>query len=249
MQNAIEQALTRIKAEPIGFAAAGRTDTGVHATGQVISFSTPHERATDAWQKGLNAHLPATIRILWVRRVVPEFHARFAATGRRYLYVFLEGDALPHLAARVTPTPVLDDGLMHHAAQCLLGEQDFSAFRAAACQSPTAYRRVDHAIVRRYGPLVVIDVAANAFLLRMMRNIAGGLAQVGRREWQPADFHKVLLSRDRTALGRTAAPHGLYLVDVRYPDQLLLNPDDQASGWPAGKLPPMLLHRHSLDRL
>lgn len=249
MQNAIENALRKVQAEASQFSAAGRTDTGVHATSQVISFVTPYERSPDAWRKGLNSHLPATVRVLWVRRVSDDFHARFAATGRRYLYVFQEGEADPLARNRVTPTGVLDDAAMHTAAQCLVGEHDFTALRAAACQSPTPFRRVDHAMVRRYGPLVVIDVAANAFLLRMMRNIAGALSRVGRGEWCVLDLQSALEGRDRKLLGRTAPPAGLYLVDVRYPGHFLVDPEDKASGWPPGRLPPMLQHRHSLDRL
>lgn len=231
------------------FAAAGRTDTGVHATSQVVSFETPHERSAEAWRKGLNSHLPRSVRVLWVRRVATGFNARFAATGRRYLYVFQEGEADPLVQNRVTATRALDDAAMHAAAQCLVGEHDFSALRAAACQSPTPFRRVDHALVRRYGPFVVIDVAANAFLLRMMRNIAGALSRVGRGEWQLSDLRSVLDSRDRSLLGRTAPPDGLYLVDVRYPLHFLLDAQDRNAGWPAGRLPPVLQHRYSLDRL
>lgn len=249
MQNSIENALRSVHADAVQFAAAGRTDSGVHATSQVISFATPHERSADAWRKGLNSHLPPSVRVIWVRRVAAGFHARFSATGRRYLYVFHEGEAEPLARNRVTPSPVLDDAAMHTAAQCLVGEHDFTALRAAACQSPTPFRRVDQALVRRYGPFVVIDVAANAFLLRMMRNIAGALSRVGRGEWRAADLQSALVGRDRAVLGQTAPPDGLYLVDVRYPLHILLDPQDQVTGWPKGRLPPVLQHRHSLDRL
>jgi tRNA pseudouridine38-40 synthase len=215
----------------------------------VISFVTPHERSVDAWRKGLNSHLPSSVRVHWVRRVLEDFHARFSATGRRYLYVFQEGEADPLAWNRVTPAGVLDDAAMHAAAQCLVGEHDFTALRAAACQSPTPFRRVDHVMVRRYGPYIVIDVAANAFLLRMMRNIAGVLSRVGRGEWRAFDVQSALQGRDRNVLGRTAPPGGLYLVDVHYPDLFLLDRSDQASGWPPGRLPPILQHRYSLDRL
>lgn len=221
----------------------------MHATGQVISFVTPFERSADAWRKGLNSHLPSSVRVHWVRRVSDDFHARFSATGRRYLYVFQEGEADPLARSRVTPTGVLDDAAMHTAGQCLVGEHDFTALRAAACQSPTPFRRVDHVMVRRYGPFVVIDVAANAFLLRMMRNIAGALVRVGRGEWRAFDLQAALVGRDRKVLGRTAAPDGLYLVDVQYPDHFLADALDRSAGWPPGRLPPMLQHRHSLDRL
>ena len=249
MQNAIESALRKVQADASQFGAAGRTDTGVHATSQVISFVTPHERPADAWRKGLNSHLPSSVRVHWVRPVSAEFHARFAATSRRYLYVFQEGEFDPLSRNRVTPTGVLDDAAMHTAAQCLVGEHDFTALRAAACQSPTPFRRVDHVLVRRFGPFVVIDVAANAFLLRMMRNIACALRRVGRGEWRTSDLQSALEGRDRKVVGRTAPPDGLYLVDVQYPPHFLLDSQEQVSGWPPGRLPPMLQHRHSLDRL
>ncbi|MCP5180330.1 MAG: tRNA pseudouridine(38-40) synthase TruA [Pseudomonadales bacterium] len=248
VQNALERAFAAVDADMSGFSAAGRTDTGVHATGQVIGFRTTRERGVQAWQRGLNAHLPPTVRVTWVREVDAVFHARFSATARRYLYVFMEGDADPLSRSRVTPTLPLDDAAMHRAAQFLVGECDFSSFRAAGCQSPTPFRRVNQALVRRHGPLVTIDVSANAFLLRMMRNIAGALARVGRGEWQPADFRAAMEARDRTRLGRTAAPDGLYLVDVSYPPDLL-RPEDQQAGWPPGQLPPVLRSLRTLDRL
>lgn len=249
VQNAIEKALLAIDAAPIHLTAAGRTDSGVHATAQVISFETPRLRGDSAWLKGINSHLPPGVRIRWVRPVKPGFNARFSATGRRYLYLFHEGETAPLLTGRATRTEPLDDAAMHRAAQCLAGEHDFSAFRASTCQSPTPFRRVDHVLVRRHGPWVVIDVAANAFLLRMMRNLAGALRRVGSGEWTESAILELLRSRDRTRLGRTAPPDGLYLVDVRYPADLLFAPSAVAAGFPRGALPPVLAHLGTLDRL
>jgi len=249
VQNALERALASIDADSTPIAAAGRTDSGVHATGQVISFRSSRERSASAWLKGMNSNLPEGVRVRWVRPVLPGFNARFSATGRRYLYVFSEGEVSPLNVRRVTSTAVLDDSAMHRAAQCLVGEHDFSSFRAAACQSPTPFRRVDHILVRRFGSLVIVDVAANAFLLRMMRNISGALWRVGRGEWPESAVHHLLEARDRTRLGRTAAADGLYLVEVRYPGELLSATDEQAAGFPRGALPPVLEVFGTLDRL
>ncbi len=249
VQNVVENALAKIDASASRITAAGRTDSGVHATAQVVSFETPLQRTTTAWLRGLNSHLPASVRVTWVREVRPGFNARFAATGRRYIYLFLEGEAGPLVLGRATATAVLNDAAMHRAAQCLVGEHDFSSFRASTCQSPTAQRRVDHVRVGRIGPWITIDVAANAFLLRMMRNIAGALRSVGLGEWSEDAIQTLLFARDRTRLGRTAPPDGLYLVEVRYPSELLLHDSDRDLGFPAGVLPPFLAHSGTLDRL
>ena len=249
MQNALARALESVDAGAVELVAAGRTDTGVHATAQVVSFRTPRSRPDQAWLRGLNSNLPAAVRVTWVRVVDSGFSARFSATGRRYLYVFFEGEVAPLLSQRATSSPYLDDAAMHRAAQCLVGEHDFTSFRASACQSPSPFRRVDHVRVHRHGPWVIIDVAANAFLLRMMRNIAGALLRVGTGEWPEGAIATLLSARDRTRLGRTAAPDGLYLVDVRYPADLLWRAEDRGAGCPPGRLPPILGHLGTLDRL
>ena len=223
--------------------AAGRTDTGVHATHQVVSFESTATRELKAWTLGTNAHLPDAIRVRWARVVQPGFHARFSALWRRYIYVCYCGDAEPLAKGRVVFTPQLDDAAMHAAAQHLLGERDFSTFRASGCQSESPFRLVHHARVHRWGPLVGIDVQANAFLLRMMRNIAGALIQVGTGRWQPDDLAAALAARSRTAMGKTAAPDGLYLVGVGYADGQSDEPI------PDGALPPILAGLTSLDRL
>lgn len=255
MQNALESALERIDAGATGLTAAGRTDTGVHATGQVISFTTTRDRPMDAWRRGLNSNLPGGVRITWAHQVVDGFNARFSATARRYLYVLFEGECEPLLNGRATSAPRLDDAAMHAAIQHLIGEHDFTSFRASACQSPTPWRRVDRALVHRHGPWVIIDVTANAFLLRMMRNITGALLRVGTGEWSPERVFDVLAARDRTKLGKTAPPDGLYLVEVSYPQGLIDARDTDSmrpvgeSRLPAGQLPPMLAHLGKLDSL
>ena len=215
----------------------------MHATHQVVSFRTPADRPVRAWLYGTNAHLPDGIRVRWAQPVAASFHARYSALWRRYLYLCMESDAEPLAARRVLFTEPLDDAAMHAAARHLVGERDFSTFRAAGCQSQSPFRCVHHARVHRWGPLVGIDVQANAFLLRMMRNIAGALLDVGRGRWRERDFALALAARQRSAMGKTASPDGLYLVGVGYPGDVAAQPLPEAS------LPPLLAGLTSLDRL
>jgi len=222
VQGALEAALSRIAAATIRVVAAGRTDAGVHATGQVVGFASPVRRPLDAWVRGTNALTPAAVKVCWAREVTSDFHARYSAVARRYQYLFAEGAvASPLLAGYATPARDLEDDAMHRAAQALVGEHDFTSFRAAGCQSLSANRCVHRIEVRRAGPLVVVDVTANAFLLHMVRNIAGALRRVGRGERAEAWVAEALAMRDRTVIGPTAAPDGLYLVDVNYPGHQL----------------------------
>jgi tRNA pseudouridine38-40 synthase len=230
VQASLEAALSRVAATPVRIQAAGRTDAGVHATSQVVAFDAP-ERPLSAWVRGTNALTPEALAVVWACQVPAGFDPRRQATARRYMYLFYEDpEPSPLLDAQAVRSGPLDADAMHRAAQALLGEQDFSAFRAAGCQSKSPYRCVHAVAVSRFGSLVVMDITANAFLLHMVRNIAGSLLEVGRRR-RPADWIAALLSlRDRTQAAPTAPPHGLYLVDVRYPTLDL----------PAGR-PPALL--------
>ncbi len=239
VQEVLEAALSRIAAAPIRVAAAGRTDAGVHATGQVVSFASPVERPLQAWVRGTNALTPPAVKVRWARQVDAGFHARYSAAARRYQYLFAEGGMVsPLLGGHATPTRPLDDDAMHRAAQALLGEHDFSSFRAAGCQSLSAHRCVHRITVLRAQSLVVIDITANAFLLHMVRNIAGALARVGRGERAEGWIGEALSGRDRTVIGPTAAPDGLYLVDVHYPGHDL----------PGGVPPALLRALGGLDR-
>lgn len=232
VQQSLEEALSRVADQPIRVAAAGRTDAGVHATAQVASFTTTAQRPDRAWQLGVNSHLPAGVSISWVRQTPADFHARFSALARRYLYVFA-AERVPSAlgGGQWWSGPSLDVASMHQAAQALLGEQDFSAVRAAGCQSPTAWRCVHRVSVTSFGRLTVLDIEANAFLLHMVRNIASMLQQVGVGargvDW-PA---KLLRAGDRRELGPTGPPQGLYLAAVRY---------DPALELPGLQLPPPL---------
>ena len=231
VQGALETAVGSVLNEPIALAAAGRTDSGVHATGQVASFQTAVKRPPRAYLAGVNSLLPSTVRVVWVRPVEAGFHARFSAANRRYMFLYVDEPAAVLSANQQWVGPPLNAQRMHMAAQHLLGEQDFSAVRAAGCQSPTAIRCIHKISVRRHGPVVVLDVQANAFLLHMVRNIASALQQVGSLA-RPTDWlHELLASRDRSTLGITAPPQGLYLVGVGYPPHW---------GLPGPRLPPLL---------
>jgi tRNA pseudouridine38-40 synthase len=218
VQQVLEEALSRVADAPIRATAAGRTDAGVHATQQVVGFTTTADRPLDGWIRGVNSLTPAGLSVRWAVPVGSNFHARFSATARRYLYVVFESDRAPAIARQYVTwsQPGLADSAMHAGARLLIGEHDFTTFRAAACQSKSPNRCVFSIEVRRFDDLVVIDVAANAFLHHMVRNIAGALLQVGRGERGPEWIGEILIQRDRRLVGPTAPPTGLYLVDVQY---------------------------------
>jgi tRNA pseudouridine38-40 synthase len=221
VQAAVESALSRVADHPVSLVCAGRTDTGVHATGQVVHFDAQFDRGTKAWIRGTNSLLPPTARIHWAQTVSNEFHARFSALHRRYRYLIQESPVEPAILARqITHVrETLDVSLMHEAAQHLLGERDFSAFRAAGCQSRTPWREVQHLQVSRQGGYVVIDIQANAFLQHMVRNITGTLLEIGCGRQAPEWAAQLLAGKDRSRAAITAKPYGLYLVQVAYPDQ------------------------------
>jgi tRNA pseudouridine38-40 synthase len=224
VQEQLETALSRIAARETTVICAGRTDAGVHAGHQLVHFDAPAGRSLKAWVAGCNSLLPRDVVVKWARPVAEDFHARFSATARRYRYVILNRSRTSaHLNGLVThvDTP-LNVALMHSEAQSLLGERDFSAFRAASCQSHTAMRNIHFVDVRRWQDFVVIDIQGNAFLHHMVRNIAGVLIAVGSAEKPAGWTAEVLESCDRTQGGVTAKPDGLYLVDVIYPEKYAL---------------------------
>lgn len=222
----LEGALSKVADQPIRVTCAGRTDAGVHATWQMVHFNTDSSRPLKAWVFGANSHLPDAIAVNWAQHVPPRFDARFSATARRYLYLIhnhpVRSALMNDLLTREHRP--LDVIAMGQAGTALLGEQDFTSFRAANCQSKTPMRHVHHLKVHRRGDMVIIDIAANAFLHHMVRNIAGVLMDVGAGEKPVEWMAELLASRDRSLGSVTAAPNGLYLVDVTYPPEYNLPP-------------------------
>ena len=222
LQDAVQKALSEVADHPVTVTAAGRTDAGVHACGQVAHFDTQADRPVRGWVLGANSHLPPDIAINWAMEVERSFHARHTAQGRSYRYCMLRRATRPAiLRDRVCwiRSP-LDVDAMHAGAQALVGEHDFTSFRAAECQSTTAMRHVDSISVNGDGPLVVIEITANAYLHHMVRNIAGALLMVGAGERPSSWMAEALAARDRTRAGITAPAAGLYLWQVRYPKSL-----------------------------
>lgn len=219
VQQAVEKALSQVANTPIRVTTAGRTDAGVHASAQVIHFDTHAIRSDYAWLRGANSNLPDSVALLWAGEVDPEFHARFAATGREYCYVILNRSVRPtYLAQRVTHEyRPLDVERMQAAAQYLPGTHDFSSFRAIQCQAKSPIRTLRELDVSRQGEFIVIKASANAFLHHMVRNLAGVLMDIGAGEQEPEWANEVLNARDRTLGGVTASPDGLYLTAVEYP--------------------------------
>ncbi len=232
VQACLEAALSEVADHTVRTTCAGRTDAGVHALGQVIHFESQAERPLNAWVFGANTHLPADVSVNWSRCVPDEFHARFSATARRYRYVILNRNTRPAaLRGRVSwEYRPLDVERMQTAAGYLLGEHDFTSFRAAGCQSRSAVRRIHRLEVSRRGLYVFIDVSANAFLLHMVRNIAGVLMDIGAGKSQVDWANEVLRAADRRRGGVTAPPDGLYLVQVDYPAQYRLPAVSPESG-------------------
>jgi len=229
VQPLVEQALAGIAARPVAVVCAGRTDAGVHATGQVIHFDTDARRPTLAWLRGANGMLPPDISLRWVAEVPEHFHARFSAVSRCYRYWILNRPVRSALAAgrAWSVYQLLDEAAMQAAAQLLLGEHDFSAFRAAECQAHSPVRRMVEAQVTRQDDWLCVQVRANAFLQHMVRNIVGLLVAVGRGEHAPDHAQALLQGKDRR-LGEVTAPaQGLYLWQVEYPPQFGL-PEDSA---------------------
>jgi tRNA pseudouridine38-40 synthase len=219
VQVCLEEALSRIANHPVQVHCAGRTDAGVHGLGQVVHFDSHVPRAVDSWLLGANSYLPSDIRVIWSREVGMDFHARFSALARCYRYVILNRpmrSALLRSQATWVYAP-LDERRMHQAAQALMGEQDFSSFRAHSCQSASPRRLMHFIDVYRRDERVFIDLCANAFVHHMVRNIAGVLIEIGTGR-KPVEWTAHLLEcRDRTQAAMTASPNGLHLLGVLYP--------------------------------
>lgn len=218
VQDCIEKALSTVANHEVKVMASGRTDTGVHAVGQVIHFDASAQRSMRSWVLGANANLSKDVCLRWSRTVEEHFHARFSAVSRRYRYVILNRWVRPAvLRGKVSwqYQPLNEKG-MQQAAKLLEGKHDFTTFRALACQSKCPVRHVYEVAVSRRGEYVYIDIHANGFLHHMVRNIAGVLMKIGVEERPVSWISELLQIRDRSKGGVTAPPGGLYLVDVEY---------------------------------
>ena len=218
VQDALEQALSGVAGMPVETACAGRTDAGVHALGQVAHFDTAANRRLSAWTRGANALLPQGVAVIWAREVDGDFHARFSATGRRYVYWLLSRPQRPGLlSGRVGWTHRrLDEAAMDEAVRSVLGQHDFSAFRAAECQAKTPLKYLREAHVARRGDLIRFEFAADAFLQHMVRNMVGSLVYIGSGRRHVSWMRELLESRNRTLAAPTFSPSGLYLAAVEY---------------------------------
>jgi tRNA pseudouridine38-40 synthase len=218
VQDALETALHQIAGHAIRVHAAGRTDTGVHALMQIVHFDTEVKRPDSAWVRGVNAFLPDAIRVVWSKVVDESFHARFSALQRSYQYVLVNQPQAPavqygrvgwyHLPLSFKP--------MQQAARYLLGEHDFSAFRASECQAKTPIRTLSVAEVKQAGPYFIFNFSANAFLQHQVRNMVGALIYVGNGKQAPISILELLEAKDRKKSPPTFSPNGLYLSGVQY---------------------------------
>jgi len=218
VQDVLQGALAQIAGVSIDVVCAGRTDAGVHATGQVVHFDAPVERPLSAWVRGVNTFLPVAVAVHWAQPVADDFHARFSAYGRRYRYLLInrtQRTGVWHGRVGWYHHP-LDVETMQRAAELLLGEHDFSAFRAADCQAKSPVKTVRKATVRRSGELIVFDFEAGAFLHHMVRNLVGSLVYVGQGKHAPEWIVELLESRDRRLAAPTFSAAGLYLAGVDY---------------------------------
>jgi len=221
VQSRVEEALSKVADEAIAVVCAGRTDTGVHASGQVAHFDTTSERSSRSWLLGANSTLPDDISVSWSQPVNDSFHARFSAIGRSYEFLILnrfERSSLYRHRAWWVREP-LDSDRMHRAAQLLLGKHDFSAFRAAGCQASTPVRTITSISVTRDKDWVLLRISANAFLQHMVRNLVGTLVAIGRGDQPEKWLEEILAGQDRKQAGAAAPPHGLTLVNVEYPPE------------------------------
>jgi tRNA pseudouridine38-40 synthase len=218
VQDALQRALSSIAGKRVMVHAAGRTDAGVHALAQVVHFDTDVERPLNAWVRGCNAHLPETVAVRWAQPVSADFHARFSARARSYRYVLLNRAVRPALMHHQVGWhhAALDAAVMQQAAEHLLGEHDFSSFRAAECQALSPVKTMHSARIERDGEYVLCDFRANAFLHHMVRNLVGALVYVGDGRRSPDWMADLLQARDRRLGAPTFSAAGLYLSGVEY---------------------------------
>ncbi|MEY4589783.1 MAG: tRNA pseudouridine synthase [Pseudomonadota bacterium] len=224
VQQVLETALSKVACEDIHLICAGRTDAGVHATGQIVHFDTTCARPNKAWVLGTNNYLPASIRVHHAQPMPWDFHARFSAGARTYRYLLAQANVpSATLADQISWTRFdLNAKAMQQACGFFLGEHDFTSFRAAQCQAKSPVRTITHIGLHQVGQLLVLEITANAFLHHMVRNIMGSLIEVGRGARPPGWIAEVLLARDRAMAAPKARASGLYLVGVNYPEVFAL---------------------------
>lgn len=231
VQEAVEKALSQVADEPVRVACAGRTDTGVHATGQVVHFDSGVKRTARQWRLGANANLPADIAIQWLQPVSAQFHARFSALSRRYLYLLANTKERPALLSRQVSwyRQDFDISAMRDCLELFCGEQDFSSFRAGKCQAHSPIRRIDQIRLLERGHWLALDIEANGFLHHMVRNIMGALIAVGEGDLGKSKLAEILALKNRKLAPATASPDGLYLIDISYPPEFEL---PKTEPWP-----------------
>jgi tRNA pseudouridine38-40 synthase len=230
IQDAVELAIAQIAQHAIRVHAAGRTDTGVHALSQVVHFDTDTVRPISAWVRGVNAHLPASVRVQWAQTVNADFHARYSAFQRSYQYLLYNAPVAPALMAETAGWfhAPLNLHAMQAAAAYLVGEHDFSAFRASECQAKSPIKNLQVASLRVQGAYLIFDFSASAFLQHQVRNMVGALIYVGKGAYPPQYIKQLLQNRDRKLSPPTFSPCGLYLTDVLYDEKWAL-PRSQTS--------------------
>lgn len=221
VQDRLEAALGSVADAPVRVVAAGRTDTGVHASAQVCHFDVQATRPVTAWIRGTNAYLPASIAVQWATDIDEAFHARFSAVARSYVYVLYNHSVRPALFANQVGWfhQPLDVTAMQRAASLLIGKHDFSVFRSSECQAAHPVRIMERCELQKHDNYIVFRFTANAFLHHMIRNIVGSLVYVGKGAQRPEWFEELLQARDRRVAAPTFSSAGLYLADVRYPDE------------------------------
>lgn len=232
VQDQLQAALAHFVGTPVQTTCAGRTDTGVHALGQVVHIDVTVDRPESAWVRGLNSFLPDSIAVQWAREVSTDFHARFSATSRSYVYLLLNSTVRQPLWAGKAGWCFrrLDLEQMQRGADLLIGEHDFSSFRSSQCQAATPVRTMHQICLRRQCDMVLFKLTANAFLHHMVRNIVGELVLLGQGKTDLAHFERVFKSLDRSQAAPTYSASGLYLTDVAYPEGLLFKPESTSLG-------------------
>ena len=241
VQKTIEEALEAFLCVPTPTFCAGRTDTGVHAMQQVVSIDTEADRPERNWVRGLNAFLPEGVAVRWARRVPDDFNARFSARSRSYEYWIYNDPIRSPVLSDLTGWVFrpLDVDKMREGAQHLLGEHDFTSFRAAECQAATPVRTIHRLELTRMGRLVGVRIEANAFLQHMVRNIVGSLIFVGTGRERPEWIGEVLRAKSRAVAAPTFSPNGLYLMGVNYEDPNLPASGPSPFGWVDAKFEPI----------